>query len=316
MVRVRKSDKINGKPIIESILSFAQEHHIAGSSVWQCIGGYGDHGDYRLNILRMTPDLPVIIEIVDEPHIIQQFLPKLSKLVKNNGLITVSEMESFLYVDSHINNKNAFDSKIIMINILKLVTNVKTMSNRLTNLFNDRFNQETIESFNNLEIENNSVSQELLNLNTIDLFLPVKSGHFNRLIYSLIGISDLITGIARRMTIGREYFSLEFTNHANLMLNLVSQASTLIVEQTITLEKEDSFDREGIIKIKEIETEGDKLHNAFLDVFYKTTNANIQEKDLDQFFENLLDELYIAYVYLQVFGSDYLSLKEERFYLP
>ncbi|MFV2016186.1 MAG: DUF190 domain-containing protein, partial [Candidatus Heimdallarchaeota archaeon] len=118
LVRVRQSDKIDGKPIIEAILKFTKENQIAGSSVWKCIGGYGDHGSYRISVLRMTADLPLVVEIVDEPHIIRKFLPKLSKLLDNRGLITLAKIEQSNYIElTQIKSEDTLDNQTILDNI-------------------------------------------------------------------------------------------------------------------------------------------------------------------------------------------------------
>ncbi len=62
-----------------------------GAIVIQCLYGYGDK-EFEPHILRGVGELPHLVEIVDEPVIIQQLLPKIKDLVRDNGLISVEEI--------------------------------------------------------------------------------------------------------------------------------------------------------------------------------------------------------------------------------
>lgn len=91
LIRVPGSIKIKGTNLSKLIIDECQKQGILGSTIIQCIHGYGER-DYKPHILRGIGDLPIIIEIIDDPMAIQKFIPKLKELVKSSGLITVEEV--------------------------------------------------------------------------------------------------------------------------------------------------------------------------------------------------------------------------------
>ncbi len=83
-----------GKSLVRDILDLCKSEGIIGAVVIQCLHGYGDR-DYQPSILRGIHELPQVIEIVDEPAVIREFLPKLKNLVGSQGLITLEEVLTF-----------------------------------------------------------------------------------------------------------------------------------------------------------------------------------------------------------------------------
>lgn len=83
----------DGKPLYEAVVLKAREHKLAGATVMRSPMGYG-HSSllHTANILRLSEDLPIIIEIIDTPEKIESFLPELQKMVAH-GLITINEIE-------------------------------------------------------------------------------------------------------------------------------------------------------------------------------------------------------------------------------
>ena len=90
-IRVPGSKRRSGKPLVQVILDLCKQENILGLTVTRSVLGYGEH-EYRPSILRGMTDLPLIIEIVDEPQAIYRVLPKLKEIVQNKGLITLSEV--------------------------------------------------------------------------------------------------------------------------------------------------------------------------------------------------------------------------------
>jgi len=80
-----------------AILLKAREMGLAGGTVFRGIAGYGANSViHTANILRLSEDLPVVIEIVDTDEKIQAFLPVLDEMVKE-GLIVMREVEVVKY---------------------------------------------------------------------------------------------------------------------------------------------------------------------------------------------------------------------------
>lgn len=88
-----ESDRSGGRPLYEAIVLMAREAHLAGATVVHGQMGYGAHSRlHTAKILRLSEDLPVIVEIVDEQARIEAFLPKVEAMV-TGGLITLEKLE-------------------------------------------------------------------------------------------------------------------------------------------------------------------------------------------------------------------------------
>ena len=75
---VGESDQWHGRPLHEAILLAAREQGLAGCTVVRGLAGFGATSRiHTVKILRLSEDLPIVIEIVDKPEQIQAFLPKL-----------------------------------------------------------------------------------------------------------------------------------------------------------------------------------------------------------------------------------------------
>lgn len=96
------SDKTLHKPVYEEIVMKAKKAGLAGATVFKGIMGFG--GTSRIHtskILRLSEDLPLIIEIVDESDKIEKFLPQLDLIFEDancGGLITVEKVEVIKYI--------------------------------------------------------------------------------------------------------------------------------------------------------------------------------------------------------------------------
>jgi uncharacterized protein len=78
---IRESDRAGGRPMHEAILHAARDAGIAGATVIRGQVGYGHTSRIQTaSILRLTDDLPLIIEIVDSADKIHALLPDLTKL--------------------------------------------------------------------------------------------------------------------------------------------------------------------------------------------------------------------------------------------
>jgi len=88
-VFIGESDRCQHKPLYEAVVLKARELHLAGATVVRGSMGFGKSSRlHTAKILRLSMDLPVIIEIVDSEEKIQSFLPALDEMIKG-GLITL-----------------------------------------------------------------------------------------------------------------------------------------------------------------------------------------------------------------------------------
>jgi uncharacterized protein len=92
-----ETDKLHGKPLYEAIVMKARELNLAGATVVKGIMGYGASSRiHTAKILRLSEDLPVIIEIVDTKEAIQKLIPFLDENF-SEGLITLEDVNIITY---------------------------------------------------------------------------------------------------------------------------------------------------------------------------------------------------------------------------
>ena len=94
---IGESDRHGGKPLHEAIVLKARESHLAGSTVLRGAMGFGKSSRLHTSkILRLSADLPVIIEIVDSEEKIDAFLPVLDGMM-GGGLVTLEKVRVIHY---------------------------------------------------------------------------------------------------------------------------------------------------------------------------------------------------------------------------
>jgi uncharacterized protein len=96
-VFIGESDRSQGKPLYEAIVLKAREMHLAGATVLRGPMGFGHSSRlHTAKILRLSEDLPLIIEIVDAEEKIEQFLPVIDGMM-GHGLITLENVKVCRY---------------------------------------------------------------------------------------------------------------------------------------------------------------------------------------------------------------------------
>lgn len=101
-VFIGENDKYHGRPLYEAIVQDARKRGLAGATVLRGQLGFG--ADSRLHsakILRLSEDLPLVIEIVDKPDRIAEFLPDLDEMI-GEGLVTLERVRVITYRHSSI----------------------------------------------------------------------------------------------------------------------------------------------------------------------------------------------------------------------
>lgn len=94
---VGESDKRGGRPLYEVIVEEARKRGLAGATVLRGFLGFGANSRiHTAKILRLSEDLPVVIEIVDGEERIEAFLPDLDGMLEE-GLVTVERVRVFAY---------------------------------------------------------------------------------------------------------------------------------------------------------------------------------------------------------------------------
>jgi uncharacterized protein len=97
---IGEDDHWHGRPLYEAIIEEARRRGLAGATAWKGFIGFGANSRlHTTKILRLSEDLPVVIEVVDSPEKIAAFLPVLDDMV-TEGLVTVERAEVILYRSS------------------------------------------------------------------------------------------------------------------------------------------------------------------------------------------------------------------------
>jgi uncharacterized protein len=92
-----ENDRFEGKPLYEAIVLRAREAHLAGATVIRGPMGFGHSSRLHTSkILRLSEDLPLVIEIVDAPEKIDTFLPVLDGMM-GSGLVTLEKVQVLVY---------------------------------------------------------------------------------------------------------------------------------------------------------------------------------------------------------------------------
>ncbi len=96
-IYIGELDKSHHAPLYEAIVLKAREMGLAGATVLRGPMGFGAHSRlHTAKILRLSEDLPVLIEIVDKEDKINAFLPELDKMMKD-GLVTLEKVRVIKY---------------------------------------------------------------------------------------------------------------------------------------------------------------------------------------------------------------------------
>jgi hypothetical protein len=94
---VGEQDKWHGQPLYEAIVQLARQEGLAGATCLKGFLGYGAKSHlHTVKLLRLSEDLPIVIEVVDSEDKIQAFLPKLDPMIQD-GLVTLEKAEVLVY---------------------------------------------------------------------------------------------------------------------------------------------------------------------------------------------------------------------------
>jgi PII-like signaling protein len=95
---IGESKQHHGRPLYEAVVLKAREAHIAGATVLRGGLGYGHSSRlHTAKILRLSDDLPLVIEIVDTEEKVAAFLPELDAIMQAGGLVTLEKVEVLRY---------------------------------------------------------------------------------------------------------------------------------------------------------------------------------------------------------------------------
>lgn len=99
-IHIGESDSFEGRPLYEAIVLKARESRLAGATVLRGAMGFGRSSQLHTSkILRLSDDLPLVVEMVDAEEKIQAFLPIIEAMV-GDGLVTLEKVRVVRYSGS------------------------------------------------------------------------------------------------------------------------------------------------------------------------------------------------------------------------
>jgi PII-like signaling protein len=96
-VFIGEADRWHGRPLYEALVLKAREAGLAGATVLRGLEGFGAHSRlHTAKVLRLSQDLPIVIELVDREDRIRAFIPVCDEMI-GEGLITLEKVEVLKY---------------------------------------------------------------------------------------------------------------------------------------------------------------------------------------------------------------------------
>ena len=99
-IHIGESDKWQGSPLYQALAELFRQEGFAGVTVLRGVGGYGSASRYHTEkILRLSQDLPMVLEVVEYSERVERILPRLDEMIAG-GLITLEKVRVILYRSS------------------------------------------------------------------------------------------------------------------------------------------------------------------------------------------------------------------------
>ncbi|XXJ19473.1 DUF190 domain-containing protein [Desulfovibrio caledoniensis] len=96
-IYIGEDDKFEGQPLADAIVHAARGMNLAGATVYRGLMGFGANSlIHTTKILRLSEDLPVVVEIVDHPDKLKPLLDKLDAML-NEGMVTREPVDVIAY---------------------------------------------------------------------------------------------------------------------------------------------------------------------------------------------------------------------------
>ena len=106
-----ESDRADGRPVYEVVVEEARRHGAAGATVLRGVLGFGAGSlVHTAKILRLSEDLPMVVEIVDRPERVEALLPRIQAVTKG-GLITRQRLSAHFHCPVRVRDVMAADTR-------------------------------------------------------------------------------------------------------------------------------------------------------------------------------------------------------------
>jgi len=96
-IHIGESDRWHGKPLYDAIVELLRAEKFSGATVLRGVGGFGSSSVYHTEkIMRLSQDLPIVIEVIENAERIEKMLPALDQMI-GGGLVTLEKVRVILY---------------------------------------------------------------------------------------------------------------------------------------------------------------------------------------------------------------------------
>lgn len=92
-IRIKKNDELHGKKLEKVLLEFLVNAGISGATVWTGVNGFGKRGASIVRLEGLAINMPLMIEVVDEKEKLEPLIGQIKRMVGDNGLVTLHEVE-------------------------------------------------------------------------------------------------------------------------------------------------------------------------------------------------------------------------------
>jgi len=96
-IHIGESDRWHGKPLYDAIVELLRAEKFSGATVLRGVGGFGSSSVYHTDkVMRLSQDLPIVIEVIENAERIEKMLPELDQMI-GGGLVTLEKVRVILY---------------------------------------------------------------------------------------------------------------------------------------------------------------------------------------------------------------------------
>lgn len=94
---IGESDKVQHIPLYEALVELFRREGFAGATVLRGVAGFGAHSRFRTDrLLRLSTDLPIVVEVVDSRERFETILPRVEEMM-DGGMITMEKVSVWRY---------------------------------------------------------------------------------------------------------------------------------------------------------------------------------------------------------------------------
>ncbi|MGB8035959.1 MAG: DUF190 domain-containing protein [Nitrososphaeraceae archaeon] len=93
IIRIKRNDELHGKRLQNLLIDFLMGAKISGATLWNGVDGFGKRRRSAIKLEGISFNMPVVIEVIEEKSKLEPLLPQIKRMVGDNGLATLQEVE-------------------------------------------------------------------------------------------------------------------------------------------------------------------------------------------------------------------------------